>query len=403
MVLPERIESLCRACAQAGGRALIVGGSVRDHLLGLPIKDVDVEVHRLSLDALRAVLGRFGKVNEVGRSFGVLKVRIGRDEVDVSLPRRDSKAGAGHRGIHAEADPDMGEVEAARRRDLTINAIAYDPLTSAFVDPFDGRADIARRLLRAVDERTFGEDPLRALRAAQFAGRFGFGAHPDLIALCSAMPLVELPAERIRGEVEKLLLRSPRPSVGWAFARAADLWSKVLPTWDHDALPALDRCAAAAVTRPAARLALLYAAASSGPDALRDVLERLRVFRVDGYPVREAALFLAAHARDVELDAPRLRRLADDGDLRLLAELRGDEALRARAAEAGVLDGPLPPLLAGRDLLAMGVRPGPQVGALLAEVRERQFDGALADAGAARSYVTSRLGEDGEGAAQRRP
>jgi tRNA nucleotidyltransferase (CCA-adding enzyme) len=408
MVLPARVEELCRACANAGGRALLVGGSVRDDLLGRPVKDLDIEVHRLDLDTLTVILQRFGRVSEVGRSFGVLKLRVGGRELDVSLPRRDSKAGLGHKGIRAEADPHMGEREAARRRDLTVNAIAYDPLDGTYVDPFGGRDDLTRGLLRAVDRTTFTEDPLRALRAAQFVGRFGFRADPALVELCRTMPLHELPAERIRGEVEKLLLRSPAPSLGWAFAREAGLWARVLPTWDHDALPALDRCAAAAPLpvpdAEARRLALLYAAASADEAALSDVLERVRVFRVGGHDVRRTALALARHAGvarpgmdgaaegSAVLDAPTLRRLADETDLRLLALLRDDARLRADAAALGVLDGPLPPILAGRDLLALGVQPGPRVGALLAELRTLQLDGVVTDAEAAHRWATARVG-----------
>ena len=167
-ILPPGLDPLFRACASAGGRALFVGGYVRDLLLGHPNKDVDIEVHHLDVDVLRALLRRLGHVNEVGRSFGVLKLRladrtvVGDHEIDVSLPRRDSREGPGHRGIRATADPHLGVTESARRRDLTINAIAYDPLTDRFEDPFNGRADLEAGLLRAVDDETFGEEIGRA-------------------------------------------------------------------------------------------------------------------------------------------------------------------------------------------------------------------------------------------------
>ena len=229
----ESFLRLARALRDAGGRALVVGGSVRDARLGTPGKDLDVEVHGLPLDTLRNVLRRFGRVDEVGRSFGVLKLRLGGEELDVSVPRRDSKVAGGHKGIRAEADPFLGVVEAARRRDLTINAMAEDPLTGELVDPFGGAHDLAAGVLRAVDPQTFGEDPLRALRVVQFAGRFDFRVAPDLGALCRDMPLGELPPERIAGEIEKLFLRAPRPSAGWDAGHAVDAWRRLLPALDR--------------------------------------------------------------------------------------------------------------------------------------------------------------------------
>ncbi len=392
-MVPAHLLSLFRAIRHAGGRALVVGGAVRDHLRGEPNKDVDIEVHALDADALLAVLRRFGRVDEVGRSFGVLKLRIGGQDVDVSLPRRDSQAGAGHRGIHVESDPEMGVIEAARRRDLTINAIAWDPVSSEFVDPFDGRKDLAAGVLRAVDPTTFTEDPLRALRVAQFAARFAFRIDPTLEDLCAGMPLDELPAERIRGEVEKLFLKGQRPSIGWEFARRAGIWAKVLPTWNRDAPDALDRLASAAVRaripEPARRFALMLACACD-PDAL-DPLNRMHIHRWERYPVREAVVFLVAAAhRDLGSESAVVR-LADRGDVELLATLRNDDALISLATRLGVLRTPLPALLLGRDLLALGVSAGPDVGSILAELRELQFDGHITTAKDALAWARTRL------------
>lgn len=390
-MLPEALLDLFRASGGAGGRALVVGGTVRDALLGNPGKDFDIEVHGLDIDRLVHLLRRFGHVNEVGKSFGVLKLRVGPYDLDVSLPRRDSKAGTGHKGIRATADPEMGLVEAARRRDLTINAIAYDPLLDEFVDPFCGREDLDRKVLRAVDPHTFGEDPLRALRVAQFAARFQFAVDPALEALCRTMPLRELPAERIRGEVEKLLQKGARPSAGWALAERAGLWGQVLPEWDHPCPPRLDEVARLPIAEPGRRLALLYAAACDGLDvpATTAVLDRLRVFRVGGYPVRRQVLFCAAHGAEARGSVPleRVRRLADEGELELLALLAPNDDLAQDAAELGVSRAPLPPLLLGKDLEALGVPPGPEMGQLLARVRELQLAGELTSADDARSRV----------------
>ena len=144
-------------------------------------------------DVLRDVLGRLGRVEPVGNSFPVFKLAgLGDGAIDVALPRRESKAGRGHRGFVVEGDPTMSIADAARRRDFTVNAIAWDPLTGAYEDPFDGRADLTRRVLRAVDPATFGDDSLRVLRAVQFAARFEFALDGDTAALCRRIPLDDL-------------------------------------------------------------------------------------------------------------------------------------------------------------------------------------------------------------------
>src|SRR4051812_48432141 len=166
-------RAIAAAVREAGGRALVVGGFVRDQLMATaepepPAKaNVDLEVFGLSADRLRPLLESFGRVEAVGESFQVYKL----GDVDVSLPRRDSKAGRGHRGFVVTGDPDMSIEEAARRRDFTVNAMSWDPLTDQYFDPFSGRTDLERRVLRMVDARTFAEDSLRVLRAVQFAAR----------------------------------------------------------------------------------------------------------------------------------------------------------------------------------------------------------------------------------------
>lgn len=398
-MVPPALLPLFVRCREAGGRALVVGGSVRDALLGQPGKDLDIEVHGLSLDDVVRILRGFGPVNEVGRAFGVLKVRVDGTDLDVSLPRRDQREGTGHKGIRATADPDLGVVEAARRRDLTINAIAYDPLTGVYEDPFGGRADLERKLLRAVDPRTFTEDPLRALRVAQFAARFGYAIAPDLEALCAVMPLHELPPERIRGEVEKLLLKGRSPAYGWAFAQRAGLWARVLPEWD-ECPEALDRIARVPVADPNRRLALLYAAAGA-QNTLEEnerILDRLNVHRVGRYPVRRTVLSLVAR-RDLARTPPGappppdavVRRLSEDGEMELLAALVESPALLRAAERLGVRDAPLPPLLTGAELAALGVPPGPAMGRVLAALRARQLEGAIATPEEARSEVARLL------------
>src|SRR5262245_18395797 len=203
------VAALARQVRDLGGRALIVGGWVRDRLLGHESKDIDLEVFGLPVDRLRSLLEQAGRVEAVGESFQVFKIA----DLDVALPRRESKIGRGHRGFTVAGDPEMTVEEAARRRDFTINAISGDPLgpEDAYVDPFGGRGDLEARVLRVVDPATFGDDSLRVLRGVQFAARFDLTMDEGTRALCRAVPLDDLPAERIWGEIEKLL-RALRPS-----------------------------------------------------------------------------------------------------------------------------------------------------------------------------------------------
>ncbi len=215
-MVPEKVITLAQAIRDAGGRALLVGGCVRDLIMGFQPKDWDVEVYGIDPTRLRALLDQFGPVNVVGEAFTVYK--LGPD-LDVSLPRRERKSGRGHRAFVIEGDPSMTIEEATQRRDFTINAILQDPLTGELIDPVGGQDDIRNKILRAVSVKTFAEDSLRVLRAAQLAARFEFEIDPETIALCRAIDLSDLPAERVWGEIEKLLLLPRHPSIGLDWLR----------------------------------------------------------------------------------------------------------------------------------------------------------------------------------------
>lgn len=194
------------AIRSIGGRPMLVGGCIRDTLLGSPVKDIDVEVYGVTdTDKLAAVLAAVGNVTEAGKSFGVLKVRSGDTEVDVSLPRRESKAGAGHRGFTVIPDSDLGFEEATARRDFTINALIADPATGQMIDCHGGLDDLEAGVLRHTSD-AFSEDPLRVLRGVQFAARFGFTMAPETARLCRELlgSYAELSIERVWGEWEKI-------------------------------------------------------------------------------------------------------------------------------------------------------------------------------------------------------
>ena len=225
-ILPERVLRLSEVIRDSDGRAMLVGGCVRDELMGVEPKDWDLEVYGIEPARLREILNSLGEVNVVGEAFTVYK--LGRD-LDVSIPRRERKAGKGHRGFVVEGDPSMSFEEACSRRDFTINAIIKDPLTGEIVDPFHGREDIDKKILRHVSSDTFAEDSLRVLRAAQFAARLEFEIAPETVEICKQIDVTDLPKERIWGELEKLLLKSRRPSIGLKWLYELGVVDKMFP------------------------------------------------------------------------------------------------------------------------------------------------------------------------------
>ncbi len=224
--IPDKVVELASSIHAEGGRALLVGGCVRDMLMHAQPKDWDLEVYGIEPVRLREILDRFGCVNVAGEAFTVYK--LGSD-LDVSLPRRERKSGRGHRAFVIEGDPAMTFEDATRRRDFTINAILLDPLTGELIDAFNGKEAIKQRMLRAVSPDTFVEDSLRVLRAAQFGARFEFDIGPETAALCRTMDLSDLPKERVWIEMEKLLLGARRPSIGLEWLRSLGVTQQLFP------------------------------------------------------------------------------------------------------------------------------------------------------------------------------
>ncbi len=377
-------------------------------------------------------------MNTVGESFTVYKVA----GVDVVVPRRESRTGRGHRAFEVTGDPDLSFTEAARRRDFTVNAIAWDPLTSEYIDPFNGRGDIAARLLRAVDLRTFGEDSLRVLRAVQFAARFEFTLDEPTRDLCRTIPLDDLPAERIWGEIEKLVLQAARPSIGFALALGLGVIARLFPeiqalvgceqepewhpegdVWVHT-LMVVDQARTRIddLDRPRQIVVMLGAVChdlgkppttafidgrirsidheQAGVAPASDVLDRLNIHTFDGYDVRKQILGIVAHhlkpgmfrQSPTPVSDGAFRRLAEKVDLELLARVAKSDCLGRvgdfdcsamdwflqRARELGVQHAPPDPIVKGRHLLELGLRPGPRVGVVLRQIYEKQLDGSIA-------------------------
>lgn len=208
--------AICEATRAAGGRALLVGGCVRDCALGTPARDLDIEVYGLPPERLAEILAARFAIDLVGQAFGVIKIHS--LPIDVSIPRRESKTGLGHRGFEINSDPWMTPEAAASRRDFTINAVALDPLDGDVIDPYGGLLDLQRGILRHTSEK-FAEDPLRVLRGMQFAARFKLVVAPETVSLCRSIELEGLASERIFEEWRKLILHGVLPSRGLQFLR----------------------------------------------------------------------------------------------------------------------------------------------------------------------------------------
>jgi len=432
------IHPILVAIQAAGGRPLIVGGAVRDALMGAEVKDIDIEVYGLPIDRLSELLAGFGRVDAVGRSFGILKMRTpAGHELDISLPRRESKVGAGHRGFLAAPDPTMTPREAAARRDFTWNALAVTP-EGELLDFFGGAADLSAGIIRHTTD-AFAEDPLRVLRAMQFAARFGMRLAPETAALCRTL-LPEAPAlatERIWGEWQKWALKGRKPAAGLQ-ALAETGWMSLFPE-----LEALIGCPQDSIWHPEGdvfqhTLHVLDAAAEIAErDQLMDDQRAILLFAALchdlGKPVTTAAgadgrIRSPGHAQaGVEITEKLLRRIGcpralvaqvaplvrehmahigmqvNDRVVRRLALrlapatiaqwgrlIEADHSGRpplpasnpgapivALAEQLSVATSRPAPILQGRHLLAIGMTPGPGLGAALDRAYHAQIDGAF--------------------------
>jgi tRNA nucleotidyltransferase (CCA-adding enzyme) len=459
--LNETVRGIAAAADAAGGRAYLVGGFVRDTVRritegreGRPAeREYDLEIYGLASERLASLLRRFGSVNLVGESFAVYKVspRGGDVDIDVSLPRRDQRTGRGHRGFAVEGDPQLSIEEAARRRDFTVNALLLDPLTGEVLDPWGGLDDLKRGVLRAVDQTTFAEDSLRVLRGMQFAARLGFGIDDATVALCRSLPLDDLPGERVWGEIEKLLMRAERPSIGFDWGLKLGVIEKLFPelfacvgcrqepewhpegdVWVHTLL-ALDvarrellEARRAGRDLPYAKEAAVMLAVlchdlgkpsttafidgrirsleheEAGLPPTEALLDRLKIHTLDGYDVREQVLALVgSHLSPSHLFKNRdnvgdgaFRRLARRLEPELLYRVSRADCLGRAPGEfptdaqewfiekvraLGVEEKPPQPILMGRHLLELGLRPGPEIGRITRAIYEMQLDGRVTD------------------------
>lgn len=222
-----KVKQIAEDIKAAGGRAFVVGGYVRDMVLGRESKDIDVEVYGITPETLVDILKKYGSPKLVGASFGVYHM----DGYDFSFPRTERKTGTGYKGFDVTINPNMSHEEAARRRDLTINAMMFCPLTGEVVDSFGGMADLKNGIIKHVDSRTFAEDPLRVLRVAQFAARFNFSVDAATTELCKQLipEMKHLSRERYHIELEKMLMKAEKPSIAFRFLLEIGVLEELFP------------------------------------------------------------------------------------------------------------------------------------------------------------------------------
>lgn len=455
MELPPAALAVAESVRAAGGRALLVGGCVRDALLGRKPGDFDFECFGLPGEKLIAVLGEKFELDLVGASFGVVKLK--HLDIDISLPRRETKLGLGHRAFSVDSDPSLPLEEASARRDFTVNAIYFDPLTLELLDPWNGCGDLERGILRHVSGH-FGEDPLRVLRGMQFAARFRLRPAQETVDVCRTMDCENLPRERLFGEWAKLLAKGERISAGLDFLREAN-WLRYYPelerlvgckqdpqwhpegdVWNHtccclDAFAASRRQNGRLTELPTDRtrdedliVGLAVLCHDFGKPACTSydpVKKRIRSLGHDEEGVEPTLSFLRRLTNEERLlkEVPPLVRLhmrpfamwrdkSSDGAIRRLAAkvVRIDRLIRVAAADdAGrppfpsepgplkwlaeqaerlrVADSAPKPIVQGRDLIALGMKPGVGFGRILKAAYEAQLDGKFTDLEGGLAYV----------------
>lgn len=447
-ILPRQRRSCMQIAEQlnrAGGRALLVGGCVRDGLLGIEAKDVDMEVYGLSADAVERTLSQNFRIDTVGRAFGVFIIKG--QEIDIALPRRESKTGPRHTDFVIQGDPSMSPTEAASRRDFSINAISLDPLTHELLDPYGGVSDLQAGCLRHISD-AFSEDPLRVLRGMQFIARFDLEATADTLTLCRGLTPEHLPAERLWEEWKKLILKGVHLSKGLSFLQACN-WLRYFPelnalvdcaqepdwhpegdVWTHTC-HCLDAYARNRIGNEwedlVVGLAVLCHDMGKPVSSFVDhQTGRIRSPRhdIEGVPIARAFLKRLTQQKKIfdevlPLVEQHMRPLAlyrdgagDSAIRRLAARVKRvdrltrvafadksgrppivvddfpeGEWLLKKATRLAIEDSAPKPLMLGRHLIELGVQPGPHFGKFLDRCYDAQLNGEFTDIASGRMYL----------------
>jgi len=452
--LPNILKEVSKILQKNGAKAIVVGGGVRDHFLNSPIKDYDIEVYKLdSIEKLEEILKRYGDVNFVGKSFGVLKFRYKNNEYDFSLPRVEKKVSKGHKGFRITTNSKMSFKEASLRRDFTMNAMGYDIEEKRFLDPYGGKRDMEKKVLRVVNSNSFIEDALRVYRAIQFSARFNYKLSTDSINLCKKMVeenmLDELPKERVYMEFKKLLLNSQKPSIGFNLMRELGVlkyypelqaiidipqnkrWHPEGDVWNHTLL-ALDEMAKMRSGDERRDIKLMFAILchdfgkathtqigenrvsaigheEAGVALARGFLERLTN---EHSLINSVTLLVKYHLVPTQYfinkaNDKTIRKLATKVNIEELVTVakadflgrttqealsgvyRAGEWLLHRARELKVNIKPMKPILKGQDLISLGLAPSKEFKTILNRVYNAQIEGEVSDYNEAILFVKS--------------
>ena len=444
----DAINALAKDVKKAKGRILIVGGSVRDGLLGICPKDIDIEVYGVSVKDLKEILlGKF-RIDVVGQSFGVF---ILKDlQIDISIPRRESKIGPKHTDFKVEGDPSMSPLHATARRDFTINSISLDPLNGEIIDPYNGRSDLSNKLLRHVST-AFTDDSLRVLRGMQLIARFGLSVEPSTLKLCRTLVPSDLPKERLWEEWKKLILLGNDISLGLKFIHDCG-WLQYFPeleaivgceqdpewhpegdVWIHTG-HCMDEFAKQRIEDPwedlIVGLAVLCHDLGKPKTTYMDKNQRIRSPRheIEGVPIARNFLNRLTNQKAVASEVLPLVELhmrplalykgnAGDAAIRRLAASvqRVDRLVRVsyadqlgrpplkikqfpegewllKKAEALHIQSNAPkPLLMGRHLISLGMKPGASFNKYLKLAYQAQLDGTFNNTTEAIEFIKSKL------------
>jgi len=393
---PNKLDIIFDKLLDRNINPVIIGGYVRDFLLKKESKDIDIELYGISsFKKLEELLEEFGDVNSVGKSFGVCKLKLDDLDLDFSFPRVDSKIESGHKGFEVKIDSSLDFKIATSRRDFTINAIGYDIKTKEILDPFSGREDLEKKILRAVDIDKFQDDPLRVLRAIQFSSRFNLSINSELFTICKKMIenslLDELPKERIFIEIQKLLLKSSTPSSGIKLLNSLggfNYFTEFKNMNLHDlekTYKALDIMSSLKTTNNKTNTILMLAVLCYQLSAERyePFLFRLS----DDKHLLNKVSSLLKHQNDINFEH------FSDYDIYILAtkvtleefvsfsiatsqaELEYINNLKTRAKELGVLHEKAKAIVQGKDILNFGLKPSKEFSKILDRAYDAQISG----------------------------
>lgn len=401
---PKQLNKIFDRLNKYNAKAVLVGGYVRDHLINIESKDIDIEVYNISsFEKLEEILREFGDVNSVGKSFGVCKLQLKNLKIDFSLPRIDSKTGSGHRGFEVAVNPDLNFKTAASRRDFTINAIGYDVKHKKILDPFNGIKDLKNKILRAIDKDKFIDDPLRVLRAAQFCARFELKIDKELLTLCKNMVsnnlLDELPKERIIEEIKKLLLKSKKPSIGFELLKefGTNFYTKNIYV--------ADEISKQLTSNTNTNIILMLAALCYDYTPENTTLFIQNLTNEKELLSRVLPLIKNHDKIEVHLNNYKLYKLATEVKIEELLILSraiyvyknsseiyeaGDKIYK-KAKELNILKEKLAPLLRGENILSYGIKPSPKFSEILNLAYEAQMSGEFHSGEEAQTWLRDYL------------